>query len=351
VQIGSSVFSIQFSNMKRIFQGALISLSTLCILFLILEVASQRAGYKAFVPGTFQMRGTKMEPRPLFNPDTLVGIKLDSGTYKIYYEDGTFWQATNDQNGNRITSNKPLPNEKNIRSHIDIFGCSFSYGTGLADSQTYPFLLQQRLMGMIVNNIAVPGQGVAANFVKITKQTLIDSNSIIIYAYIDGYDFKTNHANEKQMYPSRLFLKDYYFLYLTETLQVVKEKYSYKPWPLIDYSAFLNYLEDRYINILDDNTTKHLASKKAVTYIDDLCRKNKARFIFAILTNDNLSTDMLSYCRQNHIDCVDLSVNIADPRYNLRPYDDHPNYKANKLYCAKLFNYLKGQGIIRGDAI
>lgn len=332
--------------MKKLLQGIIISIISLFFIFGILEAVVRSSGYKSFPHAVFQMKGTRMEPRPLFNPDTAVGLKLDSGTYKIYYEDGTYWQTTNNKEGWRITSVDTSLRFDTCQRHIDIFGCSFSYGTGLADSQTYPFLLQKKLIGYRVNNYAVPGQGMAQNFVKMTRQVPIDSGAIIVYAYIRGHDFKTNHANRKKMYPSRNQLKGYYYLYLTESLEVVKTQYDYKPWPLIQYSALMNFLEDRYLAFLDNDKSRHKASKKAVLYLNEFCKKKQAKFIFTILDGADVSLDMLSFCKQNNIDCVDLSVDISNLKYNLMPYDDHPNFEANKLYAEKLYGYLVAQHLL-----
>ncbi len=326
--------------MKNVLQGVLISVLSVLVIFGILETVVRLSGYKSFPYVVFQMRGTRMEPRPLFNPDTAVGIKLDSGTYKIYYEDGTYWQATNNKFGWRITSNDTSLYLESCLHHIDIFGCSFSYGTGLADSQTYPFLLQHRMPDYRINNYAVPGHGMAQNFVKLTEQISIDSGAVIVYAYIAGHDFKTNHANRKKMYPSKNYLKGYYYLYLTESLEVVRTRYDYEPWPLVQYSALFNFLEDKYLAFLDNDKSRHQASKKAVVYLNELCQKKHAKFIFTVLDREEVSADMLLFCKQNKIACADISVDISTPKYNLMPYDDHPNFAANKLFAEKLYAYL-----------
>ena len=332
-------------TMKSLLQGILVSISSLLLLFATLELTFRTLGYSTPKFATFQMRGTKMEPKPLFNPDTLVGLKLDSGTFKIYYEDGAYWRCTNDRKGNRITSRDSLPNIEPYK-HIDIFGCSFSYGTGLSDTETYPFLLQKLIGGYRINNYALPGVGMAANFVRITQQIPVDSGSLVVYAYIESHDFKTNNANRKIMYPSRNFLKDYYFLYLTESLKVVRTQYDYKPWPFIQYSAFLNFLEDRYLAFRDDLKSKHQASKNAVSYLNEFCKKRKAHFLFVILQNDETCMDMLSYCKRSYIDCADVSVDISNNKYNLKPHDDHPNFEANKIYSKKIYEHLLRNNLI-----
>ncbi len=332
--------------MKSKLIGFAILIATLILLSLLTELGFRAKGYKTFVSNTFQMRGTRMEPKPLFNPDSLLGLKLDVGTYKIYYEDSTYWQTTNNNNGYRITSEDFSLSSDSVLKHIDIFGCSFTYGTGLADTQTYPFLLQKMLNHIKINNYAVPGRGMAGNLANITKQNKIDSNTVLIYSYIQGHDYKTNNANRKSMYPSRNFLKGYYFLYLNDSLDVVRTQYDYKPWPLIQYSAFLNFIEDQYLDILDDRQNKHIASKKAVSFLNNLCKKNKAKFIFVILTNQEPCVDMLNYCQENNIPCADLSVDISDNKYNLEPYDNHPNFAANKIYAQKLYDYLQSQKVM-----
>lgn len=326
--------------MKKLLINIGITFITLLVVFISVEITLRVKGYKTYFPDTVQMRETRMEPKPLFNPDSIVGYHLDSGTYKIYYEDGNYWQCTNNKIGYRITSASSSLAEDSTKRNINILGCSFSYGTGLADSQTYAYLLQKKLEQYRINNYAVPGHGIAQNFVRLTKFIPIVSGDIFIYAYILGHDYKTNNANRKKMYPSRHFLKDFYFLSLTESLEVQKTKYDYKPWPFIQYSVFLNYLEDKSLECKDDMEAKHRASKNAILYINDLCKKKGATFVFAILTNDESANDMLAFCKEKGIRNVDMSVDNSLPKYNLMPYDNHPNFEANKIFAQKLYDYL-----------
>jgi hypothetical protein len=330
----------------RLFANAILLLASIGIALLLIEITFRCLGYKTFKPITLQMRGTRMEPKPLFNPDSLIGIKLDSGSYKIYYEDGTYWQTTNNENGYRITA--PLgysPCGDSCIKQIDIFGCSFTYGTGLADSQSYPYILQKLLPHYKINNYAIPGHGMAHNYVRILN-TPVDSATIVIYAYILGHDFKTNHANRKKMYPSRNFLKGYYYLYLDDSLNVIRTQYDYKPWPLVNVSAFINYIEDMYIDWLDNMKMKHEASKKAVIKLNEYCKSHHATFLFVILTPDEYSKDMIRFCKEHNILCKDISLDISNAQYNLMPYDDHPNYNANQLYAKQLLDYLTDQKLI-----
>ncbi len=327
--------------MKKTIQNTLIFFVSLAVVLGIAETVTRLEGYKTWNPSAFQMDNIRMEPKALFTPDSLVGYKTDSGVYKVYYEDNTYWQATHNAKGYRITTFDTALINHPPKNHIDIFGCSFSYGSGLMDTETYAYMLQQFLPAYKINNYSVAGYGTANIYVQLTQQIPIDSGATIIYAYIASHDYKVNNQRFKDMYPSREVVKKYYFLHLEDSFKVVRVQYNYKPLPFTRYSAFLNFLEDKYLAALDDMDSKHRTTRKAISYLNKLCKAKGARFVFAALSDEDYSKDMLLFCSRNNIDHVDLAVNFNNPKYNLLPHDDHPNFEANKLYAQKLYAYLK----------
>ena len=47
----------------------------------------------------------------------------------------------------------------------------------------------------------------------------------------------------------------------------------------------------------------------------------------------------MEFCRKNNIPAVDISVDITK-KENVDPHFGHPNGKANKIYAAKLSEFL-----------
>lgn len=315
------------------------------------ELVARFCGLSPYVPIEFQMEGVVMEPKPLFILDSLLGYRLDTGTYRVYYADGTYWQTTHDMRGQRITSHsgKLSVSETDSRPAIHILGCSFTHGSGLSDEETYPFLLQSALPGFRVYNHAVAGYGVVNAYLQIKELIQADSGDIVLYAYIGEHDNRYTRRAFKKLHPSREAFRNIRFLSADTSLNISYYGYSYSPWPLISHLALVNTAENLYLRHLDGEAEKHLISERIVFNMMSMCRRKGAVFVFAGISNDRETGDMLRFCSENGIPAVDISVDLNDNQYNLMPYDDHPNAEANSLYKNGIIEFLRQKGLVPPD--
>lgn len=313
----------------------------------MIEILLRVIGYEPYQPIVFQMNQIRMEPKPVFIEDSLLGYKMDSGVYKLYYHDNTYWQTTHNNNGYRITSiNDTDYSSKVDLPQINILGCSFTHGSGLKDEETYPFLLQKELPKYKVNNYGVGGYGIANAYIQLTRLLDIDTDDIVLYSYIGAHDNRYDISAFKKLYPSKSTLDHINFVSIDSNFNLHYSGYNYTPWPLISYSAFVNLLEDTYISWLESKVDRHKIAKKVLLEMSRFCDEKGVKFVFVGLSDDNETKDMLNYCNQKNIYHVDASVDLDDNQYNLLPYDDHPNAFANQYFKKVLFNYLESENII-----
>jgi hypothetical protein len=315
------------------------------------ELVARFCGLSPYVPIEFQMDEIVMEPKPLFIQDSLLGYRLDTGTYKVFYADGTYWQTTHDIRGHRITSHGGQlgDSDTGCRPAIHILGCSFTHGSGLSNEETYPFLLQSELPGFRVYNHAVGGYGTVNAYLQVKELIEADSGDIVLYAYIGEHDNRYTRRAFKKLHPSRETFRDIRFLSADTSLRISYYAYSYSPWPLISHSALVNTLENLYLRHLDGELEKHLISERIVLNMMSMCRRKGAMFVFVGISDDRETGNMLRFCSENGIPAVDISVDLNDDRYNLMPYDDHPNALANSLFKDRIMVFLLHNGLVPSE--
>ncbi|MBX7182157.1 MAG: SGNH/GDSL hydrolase family protein [Bacteroidia bacterium] len=307
----------------------------LCAVSLLCELGIRLAGFKPYQPISFQANQIRIQPYPVFQPDSTLGYALKPGTYRFYYPDSTFWTATIDQNHHRITTHKPI----SAKQSIYILGCSFTFGSGLEDSSTFPYLLQQNTNTYRVLNLGVGGYGIAQAYLELQKLPL-DSNDKVVYAFIGEHHQRYTQQAFKKLLPSKAELQPYQFVQLNENLQPVYFKFNYHPLPLISYSAFLNLIDDQWIIHLDKTKLNKTIAQKALVEMNQLCRKKGVQFVFMTLQKDQEIMEMGKFCMANQIPFLDASLDLNLAEYNLQPYDDHPNAKANRYYKNKLYDLI-----------
>jgi non-ribosomal peptide synthetase component F len=110
------------------------------------------------VPQPTQDRPLAVEVSPggrLFEADEDVGYRLLPGVFRVKIAHGGVFSVTHLPNSRRATTAAATPPE--AAHAVWIFGCSFTYGWGVNDADTYPWQLQRDRPHLAVSNFGVPG--------------------------------------------------------------------------------------------------------------------------------------------------------------------------------------------------
>lgn len=270
------------------------------------------------------------------------------GTFSVTLNDGLKYTATQ-IGGNRVTKYSNLSCYP-ARRTIDIHGCSFTYGTGVDDSLTFPFLVQDRFNETNITNYGIPGFGAIQALLKLKEKNENDiMPDVVIFCYADFQNERDelNASFQKKISigynASKLALKED----LTRNwnfpfgkIQNGKIEIKSKPFNefnkvdlLSTYSAFWNQVE-----LLIEPAVSQEVSFAAIQEIDKICKTNETRFIVACLTDGN---SIKEFCKVKNIELLDMYVPVHRSDYNLMPYDRHPNAKAHKEYADLIIAFLE----------
>ncbi|MBQ7567422.1 hypothetical protein IJT17_01295 [bacterium] len=92
---------------------------------------------------------------------------------------------------NNQRASRPLPWRKKDRYRIALYGCSYTYGYGVEDQDSYPWVLNQAFPGILFDNYGVPDYGTWLSYLTMrdnfSKKRRYD---LSIYAFIYDHIFR-----------------------------------------------------------------------------------------------------------------------------------------------------------------
>lgn len=320
--------------------------------FLLVEICFRLSNYSALQIPSITWEA---QPKFCFVPHPTKGISLAPGKYQISLGP-IHYTATHSNDSNRISS---LEGDS-VLSNLPIvafYGCSFTYGTGVEDTSTYPYLLQSRLNEIIIINKAVPGYGQVQVLDELRRKTnhWDQANQIVL-------NFLPFHLERNTLNPL-------YQHKLNIGYQISKKNNSIAAGQInYPYAVLKNdSIEIKYRSLQDIASSLFLESELAAFHqfkswirnfkadkehdlritkaiIKDIQREAQQaniQFSMSFLQNDAISNNMIAYCDSLGIQTLKAFVNLSDTANTNYPYDMHPNAKAHRLIANKLISYFQ----------
>ncbi len=264
------------------------------------------------------------KPRLLFRPHAVLGWSLTpSYGVKVRFRPDVIQNI--DVDGWRAVPGRPC----NRGPRLSVYGCSFTYGTGLADRETYVAQLQEKLPNACLMNRGVGGYSTVQNYLQFRRDILDGGVDAAIFAVISDHRFR-NIAHPQRM---QQFLKKDWYLLGVEHVPVVRQghhgsiKIEYVPiWqPALKRGGFENFLPDEH---MIDGATIAIMEE-----VETLAKSNNVPLRFALL--DQLDPGFNEAVKNRFVSSIDVSVPL-DREMSFYPNDVHPNQIANRLYSDRL---------------
>jgi lysophospholipase L1-like esterase len=324
----------------------------LCILFFIFflsaEIFIRSKGYKPFF---ISKPDIQVEPGgKYYRKDKDLGYTHLPGTFKVTLQKQFSFVTTHKGDTLRITH--PPEEDTNFlhKEKIWIMGCSITHGWTLNDNETYPWLVQEKIPEYEIINFGVSGYGTIHSLIQIQNALkIMQKPKIIILTYASFHDSRNTFSKARRRIVSAwnfLGTVTQPYAYLDKNRKLVlhrADKVVYSPWPFARYSAFINYLEQKYIIYESRQLNPHLISKLLIKKINNICKEENITLIVAGIKENpqKKMKNILKFCNRLNIPTVDISVDLSKREYNNLPIDAHPNALANQKYAEKLFMFLK----------
>lgn len=264
------------------------------------------------------------KPRLAFRPDPTLGWSLTPNTQvNVRFRHGVV--QTIGPDGCR----KTLGGDHKTGPSVGIYGCSFTYGTGLAEAETFASILQAGVDDARIINKGIGGHGTLQNYIQFRHDLALGNVDAAVFAVISDHRFRNIALPHRmEQYKSA----EWYKLGV-EHVPVAKRnsdgrlRVEYVPlWqPSLFRKDFMAFLPDDYM--IDD------ATFAVMSEIEIVAKEHGVPVQFALL--DQLDTDFSTQLKKRFPDAMDVSC-AHDRNFTFLPADPHPNVAANQLYAERL---------------
>jgi hypothetical protein len=268
-------------------------------------------------------------------------------TIKLGAADPLVFTVTIDRDGRRVTH----PDEVSAsarKPEIWIFGCSFTFGWGVDDAETYPAVLQRAMPDFEIVNFGVGGYGTLQSLMQLEREIRAGRRAALtVLAYADFHD------KRNVLTPARLKTVGYQwqgwgevgqpYVVLGPQGELIRRNSQggYQPHvPFVTYSGLANRLDWLVI----DRTRDAEEFQKARTITERLVlefseRSRAGGMPFLLVQIAGRVPNMVEFGALQAIPTGDIRVSLAEPSARLRG-DLHPNARAHEQYAARLHRLL-----------
>lgn len=279
------------------------------------------------------------KPRLLFRPDPVLGWALSPDhAVRVRFREGVV-QRIGPDGWRRVP---PPPGAgAGPRPQLAVYGCSFTYGTGLRDEETFTARLQQALPNLLIRNRGIGGQGTVQNLLQFRRDIAAGAVDAAIFAII------SDHQTRNIPHPQRMrqYLHPEWYRLGVEHVPVLRRdgagrcRIAYLPiWqPAIERGGFEVFLPDACMQAE--------ATLAALSMVVETAAAAAVPLRFALL--DDLDPDFNRAVLARFSAAIDISV-PSDAAHSFHPYDRHPNVAANALYAERLLPVARDLGAALG---
>lgn len=315
------------------------------LFFALAEVVLRARGNKPWE--VYKIRRT-IEPlgEKFFMPHPKLGYINHPGKFKVTLNNSSYsFNVTNLDNSLRVTRALDTHDGTYSNKEIWIFGDSFTYGWGVNNEETYPWLLQEEFTNYKVLNFGISGYGPLHSLIQF-KEAIKNNEKpcLVILAYASFHDMRNTSSRSRGKRLKRLdkanwnLIEPYVRIDRKGILHYAMSEFPYREFPFMRQSAFINWLEIKYDMIQDIFYQNHWISKLLIKEFSQLCQKNNIKFVIAGIMADTLTYDMLEYCKKEGIAAIDISIPYNNETTILQ--DGHPNATGHKMLAEKLIYFL-----------
>jgi hypothetical protein len=342
---------------------ALFSLVPSVAILLCAEITVRAIYYQKHAPYAFglaqvvhRIRSLKAPPedttrhvyqRPFFRPDPVTGYSNVPGEHEVSLvgKSGTLkFRAVINADGYRTTS--PHPESHAGQPELWIFGCSYTWGFGLNNEDSFPWLIQSEMPDVCVRNLAGHGYGNVQALLQL-KDAIDKGVKLPVVAVFSYNPFHRDRnvalpswlldiwSNQRQLVELKGISPDMGNRQIARASLNAEGNFEVSLVPL---------RPDVLARESDPDPYYRLKMTQIIFYrLLQLCHAHNITPVIALQSGDP-DDEVFLYARQLGYTAVNMSLNLDQDngyKYRLRPYDTHVNKLAHQLYKASLMPVLK----------
>lgn len=318
------------------------TLYLLLLFFPLAEIALRITNHEPYHQTNYKIVSS---PTNCLNPDSIFGFHLADGSYRITINNGHSYSASHFQ-GRRNYLN---PNENN--PVVFMMGCSFTYGMGVNNNETFTSILQ-RDSNINILNFGVPGYGTVQSILQLEDEIADGNipNMVILnfsYLHFDRNALTPKYRKELTLGYARSSDLTYQKMHKARFPYLYEEEIKWCPWDNL-YSNWWGretFATVNYVNTIVDqnklteveiiNTTKNLFIR-----LKKLCDDHGIKLKVCFLDKSERNNTLEQLCQSVEVDFRKVGLDHISKSYTNLPYDSHPNSKGHERIARTLKPWL-----------
>jgi len=212
-----------------------------------------------------------------------------------------------------------------------LVGCSFTFGWGVNDDETFAWKLSEKLSDYDVSNHGVGGYGTYQSLLELER--LLDDRPLpdkVLYGYMQGHEFR-NVAHPLWTFGltkyARQRMVEVPFCTLDAEGHLQRQAPErYPEWPLQGQLALVNFLQEIYVRQKIPARTEQAQRVTDLLILEmaERCRQRSVQFAMVLLDADDAARAHYTQLLGEHdIEVIDCARPLTPDRKV--PGDGHPN--------------------------
>jgi len=262
------------------------------------------------------------KPKNIFIPHPIFGWLLSPNSQiQVSHRENVIQNI--DNNGNRTV---PKLIKNNHCAKLNVYGCSFTYGTGLTDDETYPAIIQKHTPHLSICNKGIGGHSTVQNYLRFRDDLKNNNVDMAIFGVISDHRYRNiAHPYRMKQHQSSGWVSigtdkvPHIKINRNKNAEIV---YTNTLQPCLKNADISSFLPNEYF--IDLSTLWIFDEIIKLSQIHDI------PVIIAILDKlDPIFTDLMLTKFQH---AVDVSTPL-DQNHTFMPVDIHPNHIANQIFA------------------
>lgn len=316
------------------------------IILVVLEVLLRLLGFRVAT----RANGLDVQKTSMYEPDSVLGWKPVSGSYKIgpFHPTGDSMQLTFNQDLSRVTRETGIiaGSEK-----VVFIGGSFTLGWAVSDHQNFVWKLQQKHRQFDMRNLGAGGFGGYQSLLRLEEELRKpEKPQHVIYGYIYHHKYRDIAETlwQEQLYygsSNDLMLP---FVELDDQGQLLrKEVMTYGSFPLSEWLVTANLSKLLYLRLMRGTKRKYATevSRSVIQEMQALCHKEGIEFYVAILADtDEQASEQVRFFEENGIKYIKCNVQLNST--NTVKGETHPDESVHTFWAKQISRNFAELGIV-----
>lgn len=313
--------------------------------FVCFELALLILGYRRYQTVDYQV---DMQPEYAYIADDTLGIALKPGKFSIILNNAVHFNATHTADFQRYT---PRNAPDSIQKTVSFLGCSFTYGYGVNDTETFVAEMQREHPEWLLENQGVIGYGTVQSLLQL--QTLIDkgeTDAVLLnfssfhfmrnsLSQIYRKNLKLGYAHSSEPVDSIMSIAKFPFISSCNCdPQYASWAKMHDNWIGREYLASVNWVQTLTEQYWDSKLDEVALTTCLFEKMQDLCQE--ANISFGIVCLDATAETKALHTNLPNLPWLDVNFNFEDSTKTFLPHDSHPNAVGHHLIADKIDPFL-----------